>query len=329
VTFLGDGRITSGNQLLGTYAAGIWYKVSYLLNRPTATYNVWIDDRLCGEDLSLTTSAPPSTNNPAYEIEAFSLSQCYNHVKVYFDNVQILGAGEHSPPPNPPPSPPPTPPPSPPPNPPPTPVAYTIVYVDPANVSSVAIGSAFKVAVYVFNVTGLFTWQTLIQFNASVLNCAEAVYPSTEYIFSGKTQVPVSPIIDNIAGTVAQGASLLGRDSTSGDGMLCEITFKVVAVGESYINFSQPYGASTFLLTGNLDIIPATLQNSSFSNDPPIGDVTGLNGVPDGIVDMRDVGLIANSLLRSVPPVNPILDLKTDGKIDMHDVGIVAGNFRP
>jgi hypothetical protein len=298
VAFLGDGRITSGSQMLGTYTAGVWYKVSYLLNRPNGTYDVWIDDRLCGENLSLTTSAPPSTNNPAYEIEAFSVSQCYNNVKVYFDNVQVFGAGEHLPPPNPPvsppppptppPSPPPTPPPSPPPTPP-TPVAYTIMYIDPANVSNVAVGSMFNLTVNVFNVTDLFAWQTLIQYNASVLNCVGAIYPSAGYIFSGKYDIPVSPIIDNAAGTVMYGAALIYNESASGDGVLCEITFEVLAIGESSISFSEPYNVDTFLLTSNLDVIPATLQNSSFSSDPPIGDVTGGNGVSDGAMNMRNV----------------------------------------
>lgn len=329
VVFLGDGRIASGNQVLGTYAAGTWCKVTYMLDRPTATYSVWIDDQLCGENLTLTTSAPPATSNPAYEIEAFSLSQCYNHARVYFDNVRIFGAGTPSPPPNPPPTPPPNPPPTPPPNPPPTPVASTNMSIEPANVSNVAVGSTFKVTVNVYNVTGLFAWQTLIQFNASVLNCAELVYPSAGYIFAAKTQIPVSPIIDNVAGTAAIGASLIGSDSASGDGVLCEITFEVMAIGESSISFSQPYGANTFLLAGNLDVIPATLQNSLFSNDPPIGDVTGVYGVPDGVVNMRDVGLVACNFLKSVPPASPILNLNNDGIIDMYDISIVAHNFRP
>jgi hypothetical protein len=102
-----------------------------------------------------------------------------------------------------------------------------------------------------------------------------------------------------------------------------------MTIGESFISFSQPYGACTFLLTGNLDVIPATLRNSSFSNDPPTGDVTGVNGVPDGIVDMRDVGFVARDFGESVPPANLILDFNTDGRIDMRDLGIVAHNFRP
>jgi hypothetical protein len=146
------------------------------------------------------------------------------------------------------------------------------VYIDPSNVSNVAVGSTFIVEAHVFNVTDLFTWQVQIQFNASELNCLTATYPSSGYIFEGKTQVWVAPLIDNIAGTVTFGASLIYSDSASGSGGLCEITFEVMAIGESSMNFSLPYGDQTFLLrAGNLDIIPATLQNGSFSNDSPVG----------------------------------------------------------
>lgn len=212
---------------------------------------------------------------------------------------------------------------------PPSPVAPTVVSIDPSNVSSVAVGSTFNVIVNVYNVANLFTWQILIRFNASVLNCVQAIYPSSGYIFSGKTQLPIVPIIDNLAGTIACGASLLGSDSASGNGELCEITFRVMVVGESFIDFSQPYVAQTFLLNGNLGIIPAKLQNGLFSNDPPIGDATGANGVPDGVVNMLDVRFVARNFGESVPPASPILDLNNDGKIDMHDVGNAARNFKP
>jgi len=219
-------------------------------------------------------------------------------------------------------------PPSPPPPPPPPPATSAVLCIDPSNVSNVAVGSTFKVVVNVRNVTDLFTWQILVQFNASELNCVQAIYPSSGYIFSGEPQIPIAPIIDNVSGAIRFGASLLGSGSASGNGGLCEITFKVMALGESSIDFSQPYGAQTFLLNGNIEIIPAMLQNSSFSNDPPIGDVTGANGVPDGIVDMRDVGLVARKFGELLPPASPILDLNHDGKIDMHDLATVVRNFR-
>ena len=58
-----------------------------------------------------------------------------------------------------------------------------------------------------------------------------------------------------------------------------------------------------------------------------LGDVTGLDGRPDGRVDMRDIGLVARHFGETVPPAPATLDLYQDGKIDMHDIGIVARHF--
>jgi hypothetical protein len=61
-----------------------------ILDRPSDTYSVWVDDVLCGENLNVTTSSPPETENPSYEIEAFSVSQCYNQIQAYFDDVEAF-----------------------------------------------------------------------------------------------------------------------------------------------------------------------------------------------------------------------------------------------
>jgi hypothetical protein len=93
VLFSDDGNIVSGGQVLQSYVAGEWYKVSLLLDRASDTYSVWVDDVLRGENLSVGTTSPPEMSPISYEIEAFSLSQCYNTVKVYFDDVKVFGEG--------------------------------------------------------------------------------------------------------------------------------------------------------------------------------------------------------------------------------------------
>lgn len=59
------------------------------------------------------------------------------------------------------------------------------------------------------------------------------------------------------------------------------------------------------------------------------GDVTGLYSVPDGKVDMRDIGFIARQFRYF--PWNPLwdprADINGDGKIDMIDVGTAARHF--
>ena len=58
-----------------------------------------------------------------------------------------------------------------------------------------------------------------------------------------------------------------------------------------------------------------------------IGDVTGRNGLPDGRVDMKDIGLIAWHFGETVPPASPSLDIYPDGTINMQDIGIAVAHF--
>jgi len=58
-------------------------------------------------------------------------------------------------------------------------------------------------------------------------------------------------------------------------------------------------------------------------------DITGPDGVPDGKVDMRDIGT-ATQAFGSYPGHerwNPIADINNDNKVDMKDIGTVAKEF--
>jgi hypothetical protein len=60
-----------------------------------------------------------------------------------------------------------------------------------------------------------------------------------------------------------------------------------------------------------------------------IGDITGVEGWPDGKVDMRDVAKVARlfGVPSYSPKYEPNCDIIYDGKIDMKDVAAVARNF--
>jgi hypothetical protein len=58
-----------------------------------------------------------------------------------------------------------------------------------------------------------------------------------------------------------------------------------------------------------------------------LGDITGPTGYPDGVCDMRDIGLVARYFGQSVPPAPPNCDVVYDGVIDMRDIGTVARHF--
>lgn len=147
-------------------------------------------------------------------------------------------------------------------------VTSTAIIVEPQKIENLSVGATFTINLTVIDVQNFFTWQTKLSFNSTVLNCTKAAYPSAGGIFTDHSIIPVSPKIDNVGGNVTHGASLIGADSASGTGVMCQITFQVVGVGTSDLNFSTPYGKDTFLLDGDLNEIPTSIQNGFFTNAP-------------------------------------------------------------
>lgn len=144
----------------------------------------------------------------------------------------------------------------------------TRIFMDPSDVQNITVGNTFKINLNVSDVQNLFAWQTTVQFDPTILACQKSEYPASGYIFAGKNQVPVTPNIDNTTGKVTSAASLLGMDSAAGSGILNVLTFQVLVVGSTAINFSSPYGEDTALLDGDLNVIPATVTNGHFTNAP-------------------------------------------------------------
>ena len=90
VKFQDKGIISSGGQVLQSYLPNTWYKIKQVLNKQLETYSIWIDGILMAENLSVTTTSGESSVYPSTGIEAFSVSQCYNNVNAYFDNVEVF-----------------------------------------------------------------------------------------------------------------------------------------------------------------------------------------------------------------------------------------------
>ena len=97
VTFQDSGVIASGGQVLQSYVADTWYRIKLVMNRADDTYSVWVDGELKGENLTVTTTSGPITEYPSSEIEAFSVSQCYNSVTAYFDDAKVFSSFESDP----------------------------------------------------------------------------------------------------------------------------------------------------------------------------------------------------------------------------------------
>jgi len=97
VTFQDDGTTCSGGQVLQSYVADTWYKIKLVMDRNSDTYSVWVDGELKGENMPVTNTSGGMTAYPSSEIDAFSVSQCYNSVTVYFDAVKVFSSFEVDP----------------------------------------------------------------------------------------------------------------------------------------------------------------------------------------------------------------------------------------
>jgi PKD repeat protein len=146
----------------------------------------------------------------------------------------------------------------------------TTIAVKPSSIfdTSLGPGKSLIINLTVADVTNLFTWQAQILFNPSILNCTNATYPA-DNIFAGKSTIPVTPLIDNIGGSVTFGCSLTGLGVFTGSGVMCQIGFNIIGLGNSTLRYSTPYGSDTFLLDTELSVIPSMVTNGSFQNFVP------------------------------------------------------------
>lgn len=90
VTFNDDGTVCSGGQVLQSYEACKWYTIKQIMDRTSGTYSVWVDEELKAENLKVASTSGSIESYPASDITAFSVSQCYNGVTVYFDDVKMF-----------------------------------------------------------------------------------------------------------------------------------------------------------------------------------------------------------------------------------------------
>mgnify|MGYP001087337749 CR=1 FL=1 len=119
----------------------------------------------------------------------------------------------------------------------------------------------FKINVTVYNVTDLFNWQIKVFYNTTILNCTAASYPP-DHVFAGKFYLPIEPVM--YQNYVLFGCTLMGAETGfDGDGILCQLEFKALAEGKSYLNFSEPYGGDTFLWDSDMVEIPDGMDNGS------------------------------------------------------------------
>lgn len=98
----------------------------------------------------------------------------------------------------------------------------------------------FTVNITVSDVTNLYAWQVVIEYNNTVLNCTDAWLPE-DNVFHGKTIITVGPEIKNFENYafVTYGAVLLTETVTVlGVGILCSLNFTVLEVGQTTLRIA-------------------------------------------------------------------------------------------
>jgi len=149
----------------------------------------------------------------------------------------------------------------------------TVVSVDPL-ISTGNIGETFDVNVTVANVTDLMGWSFNMTFNSNVLNVT-AVQQGSFLGTAGPTLFTLNK--NNTAGWVMPGelkfpATLPGA---SGSGVLATITFEVMDVGATLLDFVDELTKLNTVVGGNPVPIPrvavdGVFDNRAIDNDPPV-----------------------------------------------------------
>jgi hypothetical protein len=147
------------------------------------------------------------------------------------------------------------------------------------------VGDRFNVTVWVNTTLPSYAWQVQVNFDASQINVVRTNYTGEgkSLFFAGHGTISVSPIIDNAAGSVVEGESLVGIDQVAaGSNSLCWIEFMIMAapagnqtlIGVLSVD-SNP--ENTFILDSDSNSVPGLGAGSAAYTFSPLRDVAVTN----------------------------------------------------
>jgi hypothetical protein len=121
------------------------------------------------------------------------------------------------------------------------------------------------------NVTGVYAWQTCLDWNVSILRCDS----TTEGPFL-KRGAYSTYFIPNTSSGGWVGCTLLGQEPpNSGDGTLCYYSFTVIGAGACSLRWEP---ADCMLLDTNIANIPMTVENGYFQIPSGVEENTAVGG---------------------------------------------------
>jgi len=142
------------------------------------------------------------------------------------------------------------------------------------NTDTANIGDKFNVTIHIATTGPSYTWQCKVNFNAAQITAVRADYTGSgkSLFFTPKGSIPVSAIIDNTAGFVSHGESLVGSDSAAAttDSTLFWIEFAIKTAPPSgsltsQISVEDPAGGNTFILDPDLNTVPNSVGSATYT----------------------------------------------------------------
>jgi hypothetical protein len=195
------------------------------------------------------------------------------------------------------------------------------------NTASHSIGYRFNLTLWISTASLSYTWQAKVNFDAAHLQVTGSDYTGAgkSLFFTGFATVPVSPVIDNVTGSITMGESLSGASQrAAGSDTLEWIEFEVAAVpdvGETWnelITVEDPALGNTFILDPDLNTIGGlTVEHTTYT----------FTWTPPGPVTPAVVNYTSNDF-GWPPPTHVIGNLFTnDIVIKNVNAGWQLGNF--
>jgi len=199
-----------------------------------------------------------------------------------------------------------------------------------------SVGDKFNVTISISTTGVSYVWQVKVTFNPAHIHAVRADYTGTgkSLFFTGHGSIPVTPTIDNTAGFVVHGESLVGADSVpaTADSTLFWVEFEIVAAPPATDTLTSqiavdPDPGNTFILDPDLNTVSGVSFGSAaynFSPPPPVRDlaVTDLslsNAAPKQGLDNVTITIVVfnNGTTAESFPVEIDLDASVIGTLQV------------
>jgi len=155
------------------------------------------------------------------------------------------------------------------------------MWVAPTNLTlttnNATVGTLFNMTVWAYCENGTYDWQVTLNFSAAVFQCIEAGYSAgaTSAYLAGHVTIPITPVIDNFAGSVLFGESLLGATDylPQNDTTLMYAEFNVTSMATSanpkisgLFDINATGGQGTFFENASGTVVPdSNIYDASFT----------------------------------------------------------------